>query len=282
MRLLSALLYLYPASFRADYGREMQSIVRSRLQETTGFIPRIGLWLETIADVIANSVVVHFDILRQDLRYTARTLARSPGFALTAVLVTGLGVGANTAAFSVADFVLIRPLPYRDADRLVKLWEGPLDGGNGRNEVSPALYKEWKRETRSFESMGAHFTSAVNLVGSGEPVRLETAFVTGSLLPILGVSPVRGRLITERDQQDPSSVILSYSLWQSRFGGDESIIGRRLLIDGSPRIVVGVMPEDFHYPNRRIALWTPMTLDQMDDDDIGNTYWYVLASCVRA
>jgi predicted permease len=277
MRLLSALLYLYPASFRADYGREMQSIVRSRLQETTGFIPRIGLWLETIADVIANSVVVHFDILRQDLRYTARTLARSPGFALTAVLVTGLGVGANTAAFSVADFVLIRPLPYRDADRLVKLWEGPLDGGNGRNEVSPALYKEWKRETRSFESMGAHFTSAVNLVGSGEPVRLETAFVTGSLLPILGVSPVRGRLITERDQQDPSSVILSYSLWQSRFGGDESIIGRRLLIDGSPRIVVGVMPEDFHYPNRRIALWTPMTLDQMNDDDIGNTYWYVLA-----
>jgi hypothetical protein len=167
MRFLSALLYLYPASFRADYGREMKSIVRERLRETSGFVPRMMLWLETVADVVANSVAVHFDILRQDLRYTARTLARSPGFALTAILVTGLGVGANTAAFSVADFVLIRPLPYRDADRLVKIWEAPVDGTNGRNEVSPALYKEWTRTTKSFESMGAHYINAVNLVGTG-------------------------------------------------------------------------------------------------------------------
>ena len=277
MQLLSALLHLYPASFRVEYGREMQSIVRSRLEETSGVIPRIRVWLDTIADVIANSVAVHLDILRQDLRYTSRTLARSPGFALTAILVTGLGVGANTAAFSVADFVLIRPLPYRDAGRLVKIWEGPLDGSNGRNEVSPALYKEWTRTAQSFQSMGAHFSSSVNLVGGGEPVRLETAFVTGRLMPILGVSPVRGRLITEKDHQDPSAVVLSFSLWQSRFGGDESVIGRRLSIDGSPRVVVGVMPEDFHYPNRQVALWAPMTLDQINDDDLTNTYWYVLA-----
>ena len=152
MRLLSALLYLYPASFRADYGREMKSIIGARMKETKGFLPRIGLWLDTIADVVRNSAAVHFDILQQDLRYSARTLARSPGFALTAILVTALGIGANTAAFSVADFVLIRPLPYRDADRLVKIWEAPVDGSNGRNEVSPALYKEWTSTTRSFES----------------------------------------------------------------------------------------------------------------------------------
>jgi hypothetical protein len=277
MRLLSALLYLYPASFRADYGREMQEIVGARMRETTGLFPRIGLWLDTIADVVRNSLGVHFDILRQDLKYSIRTLARSPGFALTAILVTALGIGANTAAFSVADFVLIRPLPYRDADRLMKLWEGPLDGSNGRNEVSPALYQEWTKSTHSFESMGAHFINAVNLVGSGEPVRLEAAFVTGNLLPILGVSPARGRLLNEADNRDASSVILSYSVWQSRFGGDESILGRRLLIDGSPRVVVGVMPEEFHYPNRRVALWAPMTTDQMKDDEVGNTYWYVLA-----
>jgi predicted permease len=277
MRLLSALLYLYPASFRADYGREMKSIVGVRMRETKGFLPRLGLWLETIADIVINSAAVHFDILRQDLRYTARTLSRSPGFALTAILVTALGVGANTAAFSVADFVLIRPLPYRDADRLMKIWEGPRDGTNGRNEVSPALYKEWVSSTHSFEALGAHYSNAANLVGSGEPVRLETAFVTGSLLPILGVSPLRGRLITPADQRDASAVVISYSLWQSRFGGDESIVGRRLSVDGSPRVVVGVMPEDFHYPNRRVALWAPMTVDQMNDDDVGNTYWYVLA-----
>ena len=277
MRLLSALLYLYPASFRADYGREMKSIIGARMQETNGLLPRIGLWLDTIADVIRNSAAVHFDILRQDLRYSARTLARSPGFALTAILVTALGIGANTAAFSVADFVLIRPLPYRDADRLVKIWEAPVDGSNGRNEVSPALYKEWTSTTRSFESMGAHYLTAVNLVGNGEPARLETAFVTGSLLPVLGVPPARGRLLTAADNNDPTSVILSYSLWQSRFGGDESIIGKRLSIDGSPRVVVGVMPEEFHYPNRRVAMWVPMAMDQINDEDIGNTYWYVLA-----
>jgi len=136
MRLLSALLYLYPASFRADYGREMKSIVGVRMRETKGFLPRLGLWLETIADIVINSAAVHFDILRQDLRYTARTLSRSPGFALTAILVTALGVGANTAAFSVADFVLIRPLPYRDADRLMKIWEGPRDGTNSGRSCS--------------------------------------------------------------------------------------------------------------------------------------------------
>jgi putative ABC transport system permease protein len=277
MRLLSALLYLYPASFRADYGREMQSIVGARLNETSGFTARLALWFETIVDVIWNSIGAHFDILRQDLRYTARTLWRSKGFALTAILVTGLGIGANTAAFSVADFVLIRPLPYQDADRLVKIWEGPLDGTNGRNEVSPALYKDWKQNARSFESFGAHYNSAVNLVGGGEPVRLESAFITGSLLPTLGVSPIRGRLLNDADNLDPTAILLSYSLWQSRFGGDESIIGRQLSIDGSPRVVVGVMPQDFHYPNRRVAMWLPMAPEQINDDDIGNTYWYVLA-----
>jgi putative ABC transport system permease protein len=280
MRLLPALLHLYPASFRAEYGREIESIAGARLDGAKGGVARAGVWLETVWDVVANSAAAHLDILRQDLRYSLRTLRRSPGFALTAILVTALGVGANTAAFSVADFVLIRPLPYRDADRLVKLWETSLDGG-GRNEVSPALYEEWTHSARSFEALGAHFAKAVNLVGSGEPARLEAAFVTGSLMPLLGVSPLRGRLIGESDVREGSGVILSYALWQSRFGGDAEILGRRLLIDGAPRTVVGVMPESFHYPNRRVALWAPMSAEQIDDPDLGNTYWYVLAKLRR-
>ena len=276
MRFLGALLLLYPASFRADYGSEMRSIVSERLREAKGFAARLWVWLETIGDVIANAAGAHFDILLQDLRFSLRTLARSPGFAATAILVTALGIGANTAAFSVADFVLIRPLPYADADRLVKIWEGPRDGGNGRNEVSPALYQNWLRTARSFESLGAHYSSAVNLVGSGEPARLEGAFVTTNLLSILGVQPARGRIFRKGDEQDASTIILSYSLWQSRFGGDESIAGKRLLIDGNPRVVIGVMPQDFHYPNNKVSLWTPMKPEQLNDDDITNTYWYVL------
>ncbi|HEX6573376.1 MAG TPA: ABC transporter permease [Gemmatimonadaceae bacterium] len=277
MRLLPALLHLYPASFRADYGREMESIAESRLSDARSAGERFGIWLDTIGDIVASSVAVHWDILKQDLRYTARTLARSPGFALTAVLVTALGVGANTAAFSVADFVLIRPLPYRDSDRLVKIWEAPRDGTNGRNEVSPALFKEWSTNARSFESMGAYYNAAVNLVGTGEPVRLDAAFVTGGLLPILGVSPARGRLINESDIRDGSAVVISRSLWLSRFGADESIIGKRVLVDGSPRVIVGVMPEDFHYPSRRVSIWVPMSPDVINDEDVSNTFWYVLA-----
>jgi len=110
MRTYRLLLYLYPASFRADYGEEMAAIFRTRLRETRG-IARVGLWLETLQEVIMNAAAVHWDILTQDLRYTVRTLWRARSFAATAIAIVALGIGANTAAFSVADFVLLRPLP---------------------------------------------------------------------------------------------------------------------------------------------------------------------------
>ncbi|MEA2638954.1 MAG: putative transport system permease protein [Chloroflexota bacterium] len=278
-RFYSALLHLYPASFRAEYGGEMRSILGARLRETSGTLSRLKLWVETIADVVFNAAAVHWDILRQDLRYTARTLARSPGFALTAVLVTALGIGANTAAFSVADFVLLRALPYPDADRLVKLWEAQ-DGG--RNQVSPAIYRQWKT-SQSFESMGAYYTNAVNLVGQGDPWRLETAVVTADLLPILGIQPMLGRLFIASEEGEGATgpVVLSYGVWQAQLGGDPAIVGRQILIDGNPRIVVGVMPRDFHFPNRDIALWTLIGTAGQNDEDISNTYWEVLAKLRR-
>jgi putative ABC transport system permease protein len=275
MRLYAALLHLYPASFRAEYGDEMRAIFRARLRETSSASHRFVLWLETVADVVSSAAAVHWDILRQDLRYTARTLTRSPGFALTAILVTALGIGANTAAFSVADFVLIRPLPYANPDRLTKLWQSPP---GGRNEVSPPLYQEWKRSSRSFEAMGAYHGTAVNLVGEGDPARLEGSAVTANLLPILGVQPMMGRLFTAAEERERApTVILSYGTWQSHFGGDPAIIGRRILLDGAPRVVIGVMPKDFHFPNRANALWTLMGPDELSDEDISNSWWEVLA-----
>ena len=175
IRLYSALLHLYPASFRAEYGGEMRAILGARLRQTTGF-SRIRLWIESIADVVANAAVVHWDILRQDLRYTARTLTRSPGFALTAVLVTALGIGANTAAFSVADFVLLRALPYADGDRLVKLWQARDGVRQGQNQASPPVYAEWKKSSRSFEAMGAYYNNAINLVGQIFPLFRKILF----------------------------------------------------------------------------------------------------------
>ena len=148
-RLYAALLYLYPASFRADYEREMRSILSAELAQRNGFFARLRLWLRTMADTVFNAALVHGDILRQDLRYATRTLSRSPGFALTAILVTALGIGANTAAFSVADFVLLRKLPYADADRLMKLWQSEEGTEHTGNQASPVIYAEWKKSSRS-------------------------------------------------------------------------------------------------------------------------------------
>jgi len=274
MRFYSALLRLYPASFRAEYGEEMRSIAAVRFRETSGFFARLWLWVETVLEVVGNAIAVHWDILRQDLRFTARTLARSPGFALTAIIVTALGIGANTAAFSIADFVLIRALPYEDADRLVKLWEAPP---GGQNQASPEVYREWKTAS-SFEAMGGYYLGAGNLTGQGDPQRVGSGVVTADLLPILGVRPLLGRLFNASESREGSNgpVVLSYNVWQGQFGGDPQIIGHQLVLDGNPRLVIGVMPSDFHFPNRDIGLWRLMTADEENDTEVSNTYWEVL------
>ena len=276
MRLYSALLHLLPSSFRTAYGDEMRAIFAARLRQAArGQRPR--LWLEAIGDIVTSAAGSHWDILRQDLAYSVRTLTRAPGFAVTAILVTAIGIGANTAAFSVADFVLIRPLPYGDTERLVKLWQRPPNGG--RNEVSPPLFREWKTSSRSFERMGAFHGTAVNLVGRGDPVRLEGSAVTADLLPILGVQPKLGRLFdaAEEGRGGSSGVILSHETWRSHFGADPNILNRTVLLDGAPREIIAVMPPDFHYPSRATALWTLMSAEEQNDDDLTNTWWEVLA-----
>ncbi len=223
-----------------------------------------------------QALAVHWDILRQDLRYTARTLGRAPGFTLAAILVVALGVGANTAVFSIADFVFLRPLPYPEGDRLVKLWEAPRDFDH--LEVAPPNYRDWKASASSFEAMGAWYDTAVNLAGYGEPVRVQAAGVTADLLPILRVNPLLGRLFDPADERDGRSdgVMLAYGLWQAQFGGDRGIVGRRVLVDGVPREVRGVMPRGFDFPTREIGLWLPMTREELTNEERGNNYWDVL------
>ena len=146
MRLYEFLLHLYPAAFRIEYGDELRQVFAARRAEASGGGGVVLLWLDVIKDTFLNAFAVQWDILRQDLRYTARTLIRGRGFALTAILITGLGVGANTAVFSITDHVLIRPLPFADSDRLVKLWEHPP--GYSQMELSPPNYRDWARPER--------------------------------------------------------------------------------------------------------------------------------------
>jgi predicted permease len=279
MRIYDLLLRLYPASFRAEYGEEMHAIRARRRRDASGPLAVAALWIATVFEVACNAAAVHWDILRQDLRYTVRTLARSPGFALTAILVLALGVGANTAAFSVTDFVLIRPLPFPEPDRLVKLWEKLP--GYAQMELSPANYVDWKRMSRSFDGMGAFYENSVNLVGQGDPERIADAAVTADLFPVLGVRPAMGRLFTASDDREgaPGTLLLSYQLWQAVFGGDSGVIGQKVKLDNEPFVVIGVMPRDFHFPSRDAELWTPMRFHEHDDDfrDRNNNYLEVVA-----
>jgi predicted permease len=275
MRLYRALLRLYPVSFRTEYREELCRAFADRTREISGPAGPIAIVLAALTDVIPNAIAAHWEILCQDLGYAARSLRRTPGFALTAVLVVALGVGANTAVFSIADLMFVRPLPFADPDRLVKLWQGTPE--YSMIEVSPANYRDWKATASSFAGMGAYARRAANLVGTDEPRRLETVLATPELLPLLGVAPLIGRVFTAQDVATGQFVLLSHALWRSQFGGDPGVIGTSVRLDGVPHTVIGVMPASFQFPARSVEAWTPLVFDEEDYTERTDNYLEVVA-----
>jgi predicted permease len=278
MRLYRALLRFYPASFRAEYGQEMCALFTRRLRRASSAATVLALWLEALTDILPNAARAHADILRQDLRYAARSLARSPGFTLTAIVVASLGIGATTATFSILDQVLIRPLPFPESDRLVKLWQDESFRGYSRMEVSPGNFRDWKRLSKAFEAMAGYTNLSANLVGEGEPERLDGASVNGDLFDVLRAHAARGRIFTAADDRPgaPATVILSHGLWQTRFGGDPTVVGRRVLLNDAPYEIVGVMPANFSFPRRETRLWTTLRFEESAFQDRTDTWMYVI------
>ena len=185
--------------------------------------------------------------LLQDLKFGLRMLAKNPGFTAVAVVTLALGIGANTAIFSVVKAVLWRPLPYRDANRLVIVWEQNLPRGWTTNIVSAANFRDWKRQNTVFSGMAAVDPTSFNLTGVGNPVEIDGERVTANLFSLLGVQPIRGRGFAPLDD-DPSSppvAIISYGLWQRYYGGEAGVMGRPISLDGHTYNVVGIMPPDF-------------------------------------
>ena len=274
MRIYSLLLRLYPTSFRNEYGEEMRALFARRRRESAGPAARLAMWIATIGDVLGNASLVHLDILRQDLSYTARMLRRAPGFAITAMLIVALGIGATTAAFSVTDFVLLRPLPFPQPERLVKLYERTK--GYSRLELSAANYRDWKEGSTVFESIGLYHGAAGNLVGTSEPLRIEGSAVSFDLFPTLRVQPLMGRLFTEADDRAgaPGTILLSYRLWQTQLGGDPGVVGRQVLLDSESYTVLGVMPQEFRFPSSDSQYWTPLRFDEQMYVDRNDNWHY--------
>lgn len=205
-----------------------------------------------------NSLNLLEGILR-DLVYAARTLGRTPGFAIMAVLVMALGIGANTALFTVVHSVLLKPLPFADPDHLVALYERSFDVNYPFNVIAPGVYAEWQKHQQSFEQMAIFGSASYNLSGeSGQlPERIEAVRASVEFFPALGVKPAYGRVFDAADDQPQAdgTVLLSWGLWKRRYGGDISMIGKPILLDGKPYAVIGIMPSWFAYPDAQTQAW---------------------------
>ncbi|GGH02674.1 ABC transporter permease [Silvibacterium dinghuense] len=199
------------------------------------------------------------DILFRDLRQTLRNLARTPGFSLTVVLVMALGIGATAALFTVVNSVLLKPLPLPDSDRLVRAWEASPEHGYSHTAAAGGTWRIWHDQNRSFAQLGVADPWELNLAGAeGQlPEHLDAEAATWQTLGLLGVKPALGRFFTQADDTwgADKTVVLSWSLWQRRFGADPGIVGRKLLLDTQPYTVIGVLPKWFQYPDAHTQLW---------------------------
>jgi hypothetical protein len=203
-----------------------------------------------------------------DLRFVLRQLRKSPGFAITAVLMLAFGIGATTAIFSIVEGVLLRPLPFPDSDRLMVLadrLEGADVGGNGEAGVTVPDIRAYSRDTKSFDALGGYQFAGYELSGVSDAAQVDAARLTAGVFQALGVAPQLGRVFTaDEDEHSQQVAVLSYSTWKTRFNANPQILGTKILLDRKPFIVIGVMPRNFEFPLvtgqlNRSELWVPMS-----------------------
>lgn len=285
-RCFDALLLLYPRSFRARFGDEMLEffLLRRDEQRRRGTRGVVRFWTHLLVDIALNAPRQHvralrvttardlpwaateypedtrpMDALRQDIRYALRTLRRYPAFAAVAIITLALGIGANTAIYSVVDAVLLRPLPWPDADRIVIVYG---TRGESHTEGLPYLdYLDWREQNHSFEDLGVFRGQSVNLTGTGTPERLIGSFVTASTFRLLGAGVERGRLFTDTETEVATKepvVVISGKLWRTRFGSRPDILGSSLTLNGQPFTIIGVMRPDFQEPLGSSDVWMPV------------------------
>jgi putative ABC transport system permease protein len=222
--------------------------------------------------------------LFRDLKIAVRHLLKSPGFAITAILMLAFGIGATTAIFSIVDGVLLRPLPFPHADRLVTLGDQVSGTDWGEHDAGYETGPEvviYPRDTRSFESLGGYGFGNFELSGTGQPAQVAASRMTPSVFSALGVAPLMGRVFTaQEDQQKQQVAVLSYATWKSRFDGDPHILGSKILLDRKPYVVIGVMPRNFEFPLNpgrlnRTELWVPMSFLPQELSPEAESSWYL-------
>jgi putative ABC transport system permease protein len=288
-----------PREFREAEARELEQAALACLSRERARFGRAGVllaWCRLAADVLLTAAELRLsrprsterrrrviealmDNLRQDLRYALRGLRRQPGFAALTVLTLALGIGANTAIFSVVNGVLLRPLPYPDAEQLEYVTSTFPTMGFNQFWMSLPEMIELDRNNQSFSSLGAYRSGEFN-VNTTPPVRPTVGFLTAGFMPTLGVQPLMGRWFTDADSVPGAErvAILSHEIWQRLFGGDPNILNKTFLGDTTPRRIVGVMPRGYDVHDARIEIWVPAIIDPATLPNLrGNHAWYVVA-----
>ena len=198
-----------------------------------------------------------------DCRHAVRSLLRSPAFSLVAILTFAIGIGVNTAVFSVFNGVILRSLPYPDADRITMVWMDNRPQNIKEDITSYPNYRDWRDQSSSYAHLAAFTDSAFNLTGADQPERLNGAMATANFFEVMGVRPILGRLFTEA-QETPGNdavVVLSHGLWQRKFGGTSSVLGQTITLNGRPHEIIGVMPGTLRVP-AQAELWKPLAPDE--------------------
>ncbi len=238
--------------------------------------------MSKLVNKLADAIRSHTEVVRQDLGWTIRSLRRSAGFTITAIIVAAMGIGATTAAFTLLDHVLLRPLPFPHAEQLTMLYQTQLSRGYSRIITSPANFRDWQSLGKSFESMGGYSGISVNLSGKGEPQRLNGTAITSDVLKVLEVRPAFGRGFNADDDRDgaPDVVLLSDNLASAMYGSAAAALDGTIRLDNQPHTIIGVMPAGFAFPAREVQLWTPLRFPDSvfsNPEDRSNLYVSVVA-----
>ena len=294
-RIYAWMLVFYPRRFRRQYGLDMVEMFRdARIDRARTGRSTFTLWVKTIRDLVLNASIMRvapltkrlrgvgrnrhsrvgnrslfdarimMEAMLLDIRYALRTLWKAKGFTAIAVLTIAMAIAANSSIFSVINAVLLRPLPYPDADRLVVLWTQFPAGGNATFPASQAEYWDYREESEAFQNMGAFSVGTATVTGDGNPERIAAASASATLFDVLGLRPQLGRVYTVAEDfpgQDLVTV-LSHGFWQRRFAGDPTVVGRMIMLQGVSYEIVGVMEDGADPPGAKTDVWLPLAFDR--------------------
>ncbi len=255
--LFAAVLHLYPASYRDEYGRGMTLLLVDRLRAEHTAVARVGVLLGAIAAVLADAPKQHALVLAQDLRLALRLIRRERWFATVAIGTVAIGIALSTAVFSAGKSLLVDALPYREAERATMVWVTNPRQGFDRDVTSYPRLLAWREHSQLIETFAGYAFRRAVLTGIGDPEQLRVVRATPEFFHVVYTEPIVGRLFAATEEQ-AAVVVLGHGLWRRKFGGQRSAVGQILRLDSVPYTIIGVLPESFQFPERDLDAWVPL------------------------